>query len=92
MPSQARIQHRWTKRLSNLNLSGDQQQRIQSMINQYSQTHPEGSPRDPGAARELRRQVMGVLTNDQQNQLRQQMRARRAQMRQRARRDAAAIS
>lgn len=83
-PSQARIQHRWSKRLANLNLSGDQQQRIQSIINQYSQAHPEGSPSDPGAARDLRRQVMSILTPDQQNQLRQQNRARRAAMRQQA--------
>jgi Spy/CpxP family protein refolding chaperone len=81
-PSQAQIQHRWGKRLSNLNLSSDQQQRIQSIINQYSQAHPAGSPRDPDAAREFRRQVMGVLTPDQQNQYHQQMRAWRAQMRQ----------
>ncbi len=35
----------WAKRFGNLNLSGDQQQHVQSIINQYSQTHPEGSPR-----------------------------------------------
>jgi Spy/CpxP family protein refolding chaperone len=82
-PSQARIQHRWMRRFANLNLSGDQQQRIQSIINDYSRAHPEGSPRDRQANRELRRQLMGVLTSDQQNQFRQQMRARRAQMQQR---------
>jgi hypothetical protein len=82
-PSQARLQHRWTKRFGGLNLSGDQQQRIQSLIGQYSQAHPQGSPRDRGAARELRRQLMSVLSSDQQNQFHQEMRARRAQMRQR---------
>ncbi len=83
-PSQARLQHRWTKRFGHLNLSGDQQQRMQSIINQYSQAHPEGSPRDRGAARELHHQLMSVLSSDQQNQYRQEMRARRAQSRQRA--------
>jgi Spy/CpxP family protein refolding chaperone len=82
-PSQAKMQHRWAKRFGSLNLSGDQQQRIQSLINQYSQSHPEGSPRDPGAARDFRRQLMGVLTPDQQTQFRQEQRARRAQMQQR---------
>ncbi len=66
-----------------LNLSGDQQQRIQSLINQYSQAHPEGSPRDRGASRELRHQIMGVLSDDQRNQYHQEMRARREQTRQR---------
>jgi hypothetical protein len=83
MPSEARMQHRWAKRLGSLNLSSDQQQRVQSLISQYAQTHPEGSPRDPSAGRELRRQLMGVLTPDQQNQFREQTRAHRAQMQQR---------
>jgi Spy/CpxP family protein refolding chaperone len=82
-PSQAKLQHRWMKRLRRLNLSGDQQQRIQSLINQYSQAHPAGSPVDRDANRALRQQVMGVLTNDQQTQLHEQMRQRRAQMQQR---------
>jgi hypothetical protein len=82
-PSPARMQHNWARRFGRLGLSGDQQQRIQSLINQYSQTHPEGSPRDPGATHELRRQIMGVLSPDQQNQLHQQMLARRAMMQQR---------
>ncbi len=82
-PSPAKLQHRWTRRFGRLNLSGDQQQRIQSIINQYSQAHPQGSPRDRGSARELRHQIMGVLSSDQQNQFRQEMQARRAQMRQR---------
>jgi Spy/CpxP family protein refolding chaperone len=82
-PSQAKLQHRWMKRLQGVNLSGDQQQRIQSIIGQYSQAHPEGSPSDRDASREMRRQVMGVLTTDQQNQYHEQMRARRAQMQQR---------
>ena len=78
-PSEAKLQHRWMKRLGNLNLSGDQQQRIQSLISQYSQAHPQGTPADREANRDLRRQIMGVLTSDQQAQYRQQMQARRAQ-------------
>jgi hypothetical protein len=82
-PSHDRLQHRWMRRLSHLNLSNDQQQRIQSMIDQYSQAHPEGSAVDPGAKRELRRQIMGVLSSDQQGQFKQEMRAHRAAMQQR---------
>jgi hypothetical protein len=82
-PSQAKLQHGWMKRLGKLNLSGDQQQRIQSMIGQYSQAHPQGSPRDREASRDLRRQILGVLNSDQQNQYREQMRAHREQMQQR---------
>lgn len=82
-PSHDRMQHRWQRRLSHLNLSNDQQQRIQSMIDQYSQAHPEGSAVDPNARRELRRQIMGTLSSDQQNQYQQEMRARRAAMQQR---------
>jgi Spy/CpxP family protein refolding chaperone len=79
-PSVGRMQHQWARRFGNLNLSSDQQQRVQSLINQYSQSHPEGSPVDREAKRELRRQLMGVLSDDQRQQLRQQMHARRAQM------------
>jgi Spy/CpxP family protein refolding chaperone len=82
-PSEARLQHRWTRRFGNLNLSNDQQQRVQSLIHQYAQSHPEGSPRDRDAARQLHQQLMGVLNNDQQNQYHQQMQAHREQMRQR---------
>jgi hypothetical protein len=72
-PSHAKLSHRWQKRLGSLNLSSDQQQRVQSLIDRYSQDHPEGSPRDPQASRELRKQIMGVMSSDQQNQYRQQM-------------------
>jgi hypothetical protein len=78
----AKLQHRWMKRLSKLNLSGDQQQRVQSILDQYSQAHPAGSPPDRNASRALRQQLMGVLTPDQQNQYHQAMRAHREQMQQ----------
>jgi hypothetical protein len=77
MPSEGRLQQHWARKMRNLNLSGDQQQRIQSLIHDYSQSHPEGTPRGHGAMRELRRQLMGTLTSDQQNQFRQMTRAHR---------------
>jgi Spy/CpxP family protein refolding chaperone len=82
-PNESVMQHRWARHLGGLNLSSQQQQQIQSMVHQYSQAHPAGSPRDPQGARDLRRQIMGVLSPDQQNQLHQQMQARREQMQQR---------
>lgn len=82
-PSHAKISHRWQKRLGSLNLSSDQQQRVQSLIDRYSQDHPEGSPRDPGSSRELRKQIMGVLNSDQQNQYHQEMRQRHSKGHQR---------
>jgi Spy/CpxP family protein refolding chaperone len=69
----------WMRRFGNLNLSGDQQQRIQSMINQYSQAHPQGSPHDRDASRALRHEIMSVLNSDQQSQYRAEMRARHEQ-------------
>jgi hypothetical protein len=82
-PSSARMHQRWTRRFGRLNLSGDQQQRIQSLIDRYSQAHPEGSPRDPASMRDLRRQIMGQLSGDQLNQFRAIRSAERAQLRQR---------
>jgi hypothetical protein len=82
MPSETRLQRNWAHRFGGLNLSGDQQQRIQSMIHQYSLDHPQGTPRDRASMRALRHQIMGTLSSDQQYQFRQQLRARRAQMRQ----------
>lgn len=83
VPSEGKLQHRWAKRFGNLNLSGDQQQRIQSIIHQYAQSHPAGSPRDRDSNRQLRQQIMSQLNGDQQNEYRQAMRARRAQKGQR---------
>ncbi len=78
-PSHTKLTHRWQKKLGSLNLSGDQQQRVQSLIDRYSQDHPEGSPRDRNASRELRNQIMGVMNSDQQNQYRQEMHQRHGQ-------------
>ena len=36
VPSEAKLQRHWAKRFGGLNLSGDQQQRIQSIIHQYA--------------------------------------------------------
>jgi hypothetical protein len=82
-PNEATMQRRWANRTHDLNLSNDQQQRMQSLIDQYARAHPAGSPRDRDASRQLHQQLMGLMTSDQQNQYRQEQQARRAAMRQR---------
>jgi len=80
MPNEGRLQQRWNRRIRGLNLSSDQQQRMQSLIHEYSQNHPQGSSPDRAAGRELHRQLMGMLSPDQRNQLRELRRQRRAHM------------
>lgn len=62
-----------------LNLSEQQQTRIQQIMQQYRQAHPEGSAPDPEARRQLRTQLMNVLTPQQQAQLKQHMEQMRMQ-------------
>lgn len=71
--------HRWTKWLSGINLSAQQQQQVQHLLDQFNSTHPAGSPKDRAGARALHEQIMGVLTPAQQAQFQQAMQARRAQ-------------
>jgi Spy/CpxP family protein refolding chaperone len=75
--------NKWMKMLTSLNLSQQQQQQVQGMLQQFAQQHPAGSPRDREGTRALRNQIFSVLTPDQQNQLRQQMQAMRQQRMQR---------
>jgi hypothetical protein len=81
-PGKATYGH-WMKRLAGVNLSSDQQQHVQSLLGQYAQQHPVGSPRDPQGAHALRDQIFGVLNPQQQEQVRQNMHAMKAQARQR---------
>jgi Spy/CpxP family protein refolding chaperone len=78
-----KVYRKWSRLLGNLNLSSQQHQQIQGLLDQYASAHPAGSQRDPQAARQLREQIFAVLTPDQQNQLRQQMEAMKAQRLQR---------
>jgi len=59
------------RRFGSLGLSPAQQQRIQSMVAAFSQTHPAGSPLDPAAMRQLRDGVRSVLTPQQIGMLEQ---------------------
>ncbi|MBV8148496.1 MAG: hypothetical protein JO092_05340 [Candidatus Eremiobacteraeota bacterium] len=67
------IYRRWSQLLSGINLSNQQHDQIQGLLDQYSQAHPLGSTPDRQAARALRQQIFSVLTPDQQTQVRQQI-------------------
>lgn len=62
---------RMMQRFAALGLSDQQKTQIQGLIDQYRQTHPQGSPRDPQAMQTLRSQINAVLTPAQQQQLQQ---------------------
>jgi Spy/CpxP family protein refolding chaperone len=74
-----KIYRRWSRILNGVNLSNQQHDQIQGLIDQYVQAHPAGSQHVRGAARQLRDQIFGVLTPDQQTQVRQNMQNMRAQ-------------
>jgi Spy/CpxP family protein refolding chaperone len=77
--------HGMMRALHGVNLSDDQRSQIQSLMQSYRQSHPKGSAPDPQARKALRQQIMGVLTPDQQSQVKanlQQMRAERRQQEQ----------
>ncbi|HZZ00961.1 MAG TPA: hypothetical protein VFE36_15480 [Candidatus Baltobacteraceae bacterium] len=74
-----KIYRRWSRMLNGINLSSQQHSQIQNLLDQYAQAHPAGSQRVPGAARQLRDQIFGILNSDQQAQVRQNMQTMRAQ-------------
>lgn len=71
--------HRWTKRLAGINLSAQQQQQVQHLLDAFASRHPAGSPHDSEGARALHEQIFSLLTPQQQSQYQQEMQARRAQ-------------
>ncbi len=71
---------RW---LQGVNLSDQQKQQIQTLMQQYRQAHPQGSQPDPQARKQLRDQVMNVLTPDQRTQVQNNMEKMRAQYQER---------
>ncbi|MBV8118090.1 MAG: hypothetical protein JOZ01_08930 [Candidatus Eremiobacteraeota bacterium] len=82
--NQAAAQYkRWTKRLNGINLSSQQQQQIQHLLDQFAAAHPAGSPRDKAGVHALRDQIFGVLNSQQQTQLRQNIQAMEARERER---------
>jgi hypothetical protein len=77
-PDEPTMQHRWQKRLGGLNLSGDQQQRISSIIHGFAQAHPAGSPPDRAGNHALKQRIMAVLSPGQVQQYREMMHQRHA--------------
>jgi len=63
----------------NLNLSAQQKSKIQQIVQQYHQAHPQGSQPNPQARKQMRGQIMNLLTPQQRTQLQQQMQQMRAQ-------------
>ncbi len=61
---------RW---LQGVNLSDQQKQQIQTITQQYRQAHPPGSQPDPQARKQMRDQVMNVLTPSQRAQVQANM-------------------
>lgn len=74
------IYRRWSQFLAGINLSNDQHDKIQNLIDQYAQTHPAGSRRDPQAARQLRDGIYAILTPDQLTQVKQTVAQLRAKL------------
>jgi Spy/CpxP family protein refolding chaperone len=72
-PPQDTMQHRhghgFMRMLHGVNLSDQQKTQIHQLMQQYRQAHPEGNQPDPQARKQLRDQVMGVLTPQQQAQV-----------------------
>jgi Spy/CpxP family protein refolding chaperone len=56
-----------------INLSDQQRAQIRQLVQQYHQAHPKGSTFDPQGREQLRQQILGVLTPQQQTQLKQNM-------------------
>jgi hypothetical protein len=80
-PSASQLQAQIGRQFANLGITGQQQAQITSLINSFAQSHPEGSPRDRRGMKELRQEILSILTPQQQAQYEQ---ARAASQLQRA--------
>lgn len=78
-----KVYKRWSRILNGVNLSNQQHEQIQTLLDQYAQAHPAGSQRVHGAARQLKEQIFGILTQQQQAQVQQNMQQMRAEHQQR---------
>jgi Spy/CpxP family protein refolding chaperone len=71
-PSAYQIQRQIGRQMQDLNVTTAQQSQITTLINTYSQAHPEGSPRDRASMKQLREEILSVLTPQQQAQYEQE--------------------
>jgi Spy/CpxP family protein refolding chaperone len=65
--------------LEGINLSDQQKAKVGQVMQQYRQSHPPGSSPDPQARRQLRQQILDVLTPSQQAQYQQNLQRLRSQ-------------
>ena len=65
--------------LTKLDLTPQQRQQIDQLRANYEKAHPAGSPRDPQARKQLRDQMMNVLTPQQRSQFQTDMQNWRSQ-------------
>lgn len=80
---------RW---LQGVNLSDQQKQQIQTLMQQYRQAHPRGSQPDPQAREQLRSQIMNVLTPEQRTQVQANMQKMKEQRQEREQHEMPAAS
>lgn len=78
-----KVYRKWSRLLNGVNLSNQQHDQIQNLLDQYAQAHPVGSQRVTGAARQLHDQIFGILTQQQQAQVQQNVQRAKAEHRQR---------
>jgi Spy/CpxP family protein refolding chaperone len=67
----------WGSMLKNLDLTTQQQDQIKSLIEAYRQAHPQGSQPDRAERKQLREQILALLTPEQRAQLEQEEQQRR---------------
>lgn len=66
-------EHHGPNRMASLNLTPQQKAQIKQIHDQYRAAHPCGSQPDPAARKQMRQQIMNVLTPQQRQQLQQEM-------------------
>ena len=64
--------HGMMSMLKTLDLSQQQQNQIKTLVTNYKQAHPKGSQPDDAARKQLRNQVLAVLTPAQRTKLEQE--------------------
>jgi hypothetical protein len=78
-PSVYALQAQFARIFGNLGITAPQQAQITQLINSFAQTHPEGSPRDRKGMKELRQEILSILTPQQQAQYEQERAALQVQ-------------
>ncbi|HEX8805688.1 MAG TPA: Spy/CpxP family protein refolding chaperone [Candidatus Aquilonibacter sp.] len=71
--------NRMMRMFDGLNLTDQQKSQIQTIMQNFRQAHPPGTPPDPAARKQLMDQINGVLTPDQRTKLQANMEKYREQ-------------